>query len=130
MKHNFHAIEGPNGMCACGVRADGTVVTCGALLEQEISERTAALRASLEAAQRFLPIETAPLDGTPVLLCWDDGIAAARFDVGFNLGGGRMWQDTHQWLHNAESWPTHWMPLPKPPLASSGAETQNTTGGQ
>ncbi len=33
---NFHAIVGPNGMCMCGVEADGTVVTCGALLKAEI----------------------------------------------------------------------------------------------
>ncbi len=42
MKHNFHAIEGPNGMCACGVKADGTVVTCGALLEEYVQERIVA----------------------------------------------------------------------------------------
>lgn len=42
---NFHAIVGPNGMCSCGVEADGTVVTCGGLLEELIQERLAALSA-------------------------------------------------------------------------------------
>jgi hypothetical protein len=36
---NFHAIIGPNGMCMCGVEADGTVVTCGGLLDALIRER-------------------------------------------------------------------------------------------
>lgn len=40
---NFHAIEGPNGMCACGVKADGTMVTCAALLEAYVQERILAL---------------------------------------------------------------------------------------
>lgn len=51
MKHNFHAIVGPNGMCECGVRADGSVVTCQGLLEAEIlhSEKdNQQLRAFLE----------------------------------------------------------------------------------
>lgn len=41
-KHNWHAIVGPSGMCECGVRDDGSVVTCGDLLQQEKqSERDA-----------------------------------------------------------------------------------------
>lgn len=40
--HNFHAIIGPNGMCACGVRGDGTVVTCGQLLDELVERRAAA----------------------------------------------------------------------------------------
>jgi hypothetical protein len=42
-EHNFHAIEGPNGMCACGVRADGTVISCGLLLEEYVQRRIGAL---------------------------------------------------------------------------------------
>lgn len=42
-EHNFHAIEGPNGMCACGVRADGAVVHCNLLLEEYVMRRIAAL---------------------------------------------------------------------------------------
>lgn len=42
---NFHAIAGPNGMCECGVRADGTVVHCSDLLEAYVQERLSALRA-------------------------------------------------------------------------------------
>jgi hypothetical protein len=44
---NFHAIIGPNGMCMCGVEADGTVVTCGALLRAQQASEVEALRAAL-----------------------------------------------------------------------------------
>jgi hypothetical protein len=46
MTHNFHAIVGPNGRCECGVLTDGTVVTCGDLLEAYVQRRLAALSAS------------------------------------------------------------------------------------
>jgi hypothetical protein len=64
---------------------------------------------------RWQPISTAPIGVTEVLLCWQDGVSAPMFKTGYNLGDGRRWQDTHQWLHNEHSWPTHWMPLPPPP---------------
>lgn len=87
-------------------------------------EDAALLRAAAYAlgqSSRWQPIETAPTGGpvTEVLLCWDDGIAAPRFKVGYNLGDVRRWQDTHQWLHNEHSWPTHWMPLPAPPASAA-----------
>ena len=34
-QRNWHSIVGPNGMCECGVKADGTVVHCGELLKAE-----------------------------------------------------------------------------------------------
>ena len=64
---------------------------------------------------QWQPITSAPQDGTDVLLCWYDGIAAPMFAVGYNLGSFRRWQTTHRWLHNDQSWPTHWLPLPLPP---------------
>jgi hypothetical protein len=62
------------------------------------------------------PIETAPKDGTRVLVC-DTGIdrwvcSARAVSVG---------ADSHEvvWLDDADSFideqPTHWMPLPTPP---------------
>ena len=75
------------------------------------------LRAVPLVPQGWQPIETAPKDGTRVLLCWFDDIIAPIIHVGWNLGGGRRWQDTHHWLHNDGSWPTHWMPLHDPPVA-------------
>lgn len=34
---NWHSIVGPNGMCECGVRADGAVVNCADLLARRYS---------------------------------------------------------------------------------------------
>lgn len=49
---NWHAIEGPNGQCACGVAPDGSVVTCAGLLDQEIAARADAQ----PLAQRFFDL--------------------------------------------------------------------------
>lgn len=62
MKRNWHAIEGPNGMCACGVTADGTVVTCGRLLEDEIADRLAVLEAHQTALREALLKVTEHMD--------------------------------------------------------------------
>lgn len=47
-EHNWHAIIGPNGMCECGVRADGTVVTCGALLREHVEASLASAALEIE----------------------------------------------------------------------------------
>ena len=62
-------------------------------------------------------IETAPKDGTPVLLLWFDAEtgAAPMHRVGFWHSREQAWCDTHRVLHNQHSHPTHWMPLPSPP---------------
>ena len=57
------------------------------------------------------PIETAPKDGTEIILCdmnWPrvDGYRPRK--IGLFYAG--------KWLINGGSWePTHWMPLPPPP---------------
>lgn len=63
------------------------------------------------------PIETAPKDGTPVLLLWFDAEtgAAPMHRVGFWHSREQAWCDTHRVLHNQHSHPTHWMPIPSPP---------------
>ena len=59
------------------------------------------------------PIETAPKDGTDVLVVADGVVSEAEY-----WGDDRGW-----WLANtaptdyidSQVWPTHWMPLPPPP---------------
>lgn len=76
----------------------------------------------------WLQIETAPLDGTPVLLYYRSiGIVYGHYDY---IGTGdwwitRCWTDRAgmpwtQWYidHDAEE-PVRWMPLPPPPETES-----------
>jgi hypothetical protein len=79
-----------------------------------------------ETLKSWQPMETAPKDGTNVLVCWHDGATASMFAVGHNLGDGRRWQNTHDWLHNERSWPTHWMPVPDPPAALASLPQEGT----
>jgi hypothetical protein len=60
------------------------------------------------------PIETAPRDGTHILGYADGEMAAVYclptwYDDGWSLSvSGKPASDSY-------FWPTHWMPLPKPP---------------
>ena len=66
------------------------------------------------------PIETAPKDGTRILL-WDtDEVVIAKWDD-ISMGGAEGWQiavvNMLSGLKHYEAAfnPTHWMPLPEPP---------------
>jgi len=70
-------------------------------LEREVAE----LRARLPV---WLPIETAPKDGTWLLL-WDSGLVIIEI--------GRWAKLLNYWMGDdgERSIPSHWMPLPEPP---------------
>lgn len=65
------------------------------------------------------PIETAPKDGTPILIFYEELYGMRRYSI-------RCW-DRGDWATAQEGWvdewrqirpnekPTHWMPLPEPP---------------
>ena len=71
------------------------------------------------------PIETAPRDGTIILLYAKPTVVAGRWS---DAGTGKYpWDfldgetsDPEAWplnaMHDNEYGPTHWMPLPEPPL--------------
>lgn len=63
----------------------------------------------------WLPIETAPKDGTQIL-------AFARAKLSGDFFGVTQWADAEPAFNSVAGWfweyairPTHWMPLPDPP---------------
>jgi hypothetical protein len=65
------------------------------------------------------PIETAPTDGAFVMLYWPT-MSITRYPVvGFNHGDEYGWElaDDRDY---GEVIPTHWMPLPSPPVPVMG----------
>ena len=64
------------------------------------------------------PIETAPRDGTEVIVFTGGGVVTAWHSV--NTG---MWPHDCEFTEDGEACnvglPTHWMPLPAPPLEAS-----------
>lgn len=79
---------------------------------EEYDAQIVALKQELDDARtaRWQPIETAPKDGSRMLLwtVWRDGFEFA--DTGY-------WSDLHGggWVRNGAGTPTHWMPLPPHP---------------
>lgn len=84
-----------------------------ALLEQ----LEAARRDAKEAEARWQPIETAPRDGTSILVFTERGVFEATFDSYWEFAVA----DYHGCLccSGGGDNPTHWMPLPEPPMESS-----------
>lgn len=78
----------------------------------------------LKAATTWRPIETAPKDGTAVLLfleyteC-DDGAGrkSTHIDRCYWSDAEKGWDGYATSIRNGYTTPTHWMPLPKPPSA-------------
>ena len=82
---------------------------------------------------KWLPITTAPKDGTPILVYEKPGEYAEEGDTGIYLVQWRAFIIHYPGCHPIEAWcvpgsdqdeqggcftidnPTHWMPLPKPP---------------
>lgn len=70
---------------------------------------------SSKKAPKWQPIETAPTDGTYILVC----VAGEEFHpvtVHRNMGGWEKHFATRDRVHHMlDLSPTHWMPLPRPP---------------
>lgn len=87
-----------------------------------IGEATDAILALPEIAGGWQPIETAPRDGTEVLICWADipQMAVAQWDQDYaemDFAEGVGWRDGSDYGCGGMigAMPTHWMPLPPPP---------------
>lgn len=71
-------------------------------------------------ADKWMPIESAPKDGTEILLYWQGHMLA--FDVGYWSTdiGFEAWRDSGGVKFYTD--PTHWMPLPAAPEANNEAK--------
>lgn len=67
------------------------------------------------------PIETAPRDGTYILIGWFEFEGQNSMEVAFWHGTLGAWCQTSKAFTSDPNWqPTHWMPLPSPPSALFG----------
>lgn len=69
---------------------------------------------SVAPSREWQDIETAPKDGTRIILCWDDS-ATLPAHVELGKRKGFAWANTYG--HPFQGEPTHWMPLPAPPVS-------------
>lgn len=81
---------------------------------RDIAEGVLALRLAMVERGGWQDIETAPKDGTPVLVSIPEAILIVA--EWYSIPNG-AWHSAGRRL--AE--PTHWMPLPAPPSAGGGA---------
>jgi hypothetical protein len=90
------------------------------------------LRAAAPVAQGWQPIETAPKDGTEVLLWLQppyNSIEKARwFDLWGNWQIGEFPEDSDEYCGIGSALPTHWMPIPTPPVIAHSADKESGNG--
>ena len=70
--------------------------------------------ADAKDAARWQPIETAPKDGTRVLLYWHGIVKLGWFGPASRIDRGACWR-TNTTEGGPSATPSHWMPLPHPP---------------
>lgn len=84
---------------------------------EEIAET---VRFARETGDDWQPIETAPTDGTEVILCHMYSDGSDWQCIGYHTGHGRGgWTTGKQWMTEV---PTHWRPMLAPPRSSVKAE--------
>jgi hypothetical protein len=72
--------------------------------------------AELEAKTAWRLVETAPKDGTWILLGWFELSGQTMREVAFWHSTKKVWCQTHRAFgKEIYQQPTHWMPLPEPP---------------
>lgn len=71
--------------------------------------------ARLRVELAWQPIETAPKDGTVVLIWCAEGIKTAWWEACYVWVAPGAWVSDHNRSDTEEHEPTHWMRLPEPP---------------
>ena len=74
----------------------------------------------------WMPIETAPKDGTLIVLGSRNGVWIGKYLPLYGSGyrPDNPWSSmllNHDHMAERYTWPTHWMPLPPPPTTSAGS---------
>jgi hypothetical protein len=106
----------------------------GARQMRDLLAAAASLAALAQApvAQGWQPIETAPKDGTEVLLWLQppyNSIEKARwFDLWGNWQIGEFPEDSDEYCGIGSALPTHWMPIPTPPVIAHSADKESGNG--
>lgn len=122
---------------ALGIVLDDAALNDGQLLD-------AAARRIFAIERNWRPIETAPKDGTPVLLLcekfagelsqpftedeYQHSVEAGIYSTGLSDYPGDNWWDLGGDGYATWGWPTHWQPLPPPPFKGwpiANGEIQN-----
>ncbi len=105
------------------VEAEQRTVIVGRDLAAQVESLTTALRedrATGRAEEEWQPIETAPKDGTHILV-WrpDEGDRKHKAHAGICYWRKNCWYTSRRYQQ-----PTHWKPLPAPPGSLSSPPTQ------
>ena len=111
------------------IEAYGAACARTAIANQKKRAALSSAQQDKDDAERWQPIETAPKDGTHILvplpdsntsyvICWVDASKGIRRHLGPNVGWHHAYDGDYlsQW-----SQPTHWMPLPAPPIDAARA---------
>ena len=107
-------------------------VTDGA--ESERAKRYLAICAGIDAApvdhaRAWMPIETAPRDGTRILLCGPDYGTGPGFHLVIGHCEADAWRESGWEDYEYLEYATHWMPLPNPPTGKPEGDDKETTNG-
>ena len=96
---------------------------------QGANEATIGAVASTAGLGAWLPIETAPKDGTGIIVCGDTGNVWCNVKWEKRPRAGERWE--HFALGALRFNPTHWMPIPKAPnVKVSGPEAGSSPEGR
>lgn len=114
------------GFCPFGFERDDLRAFSERLLKERASSAPA-------AGEGWQPIETAPKDGTPIMAYQPGGTYGNGIAFPASVGMAHWCEadalNPAHWEgpYNPRDYPTHWMPLPDPPLSATPRRDADTT---